>query len=111
MKGPFGALAREGFLSGVAKIINLRGGERVRIPKKPRGYLLSVIGEAALTRLIYLCGGGGGYRCVPSKSWLEGAKKSKILQLLSDGKGSAEIARELGVTDGYVSEVRRAATR
>lgn len=109
LSGPVGRLAAMGHVGAALKLIDAYGGTRVYVPRQVGGNLLELIGRDALAALIAICGDETGWRRVPPRSQLVALKKSAILAELQAGRGAAEIARKLGVQDGYVAQVRRAA--
>jgi hypothetical protein len=108
LSGAVGRLAAAGHGGAALLIIAKYGGTRFYVPRKPGGELEELIGRKALEKLIEICGDNlGCWHRAPAKSRLADLKKTLILAELEKGRGSSEIARDLGTSDSYVCEVRR----
>lgn len=82
------------------------GGSRLYIPVKPSkthkiAWLIGFIGMAALCRVY------GGDMIFIANAARQGAKKTRILDLIRQGLPLREIAKQTGVTERYVSQIKK----
>lgn len=105
--GPLGAIATQGHARAALDLIDAFGGTKLKIPAKPEGTnLADRIGLTATAALIAAACGPCEIR-VPSKSCLAERKAAMVLDAIARGESNTDIARQVGVSDTYVSKLRK----
>lgn len=108
ISGPLGALVAAGHSAAAVSLIQRFGGTKIRLPAKAANSSLSNrIGIKAAQTLIDAAGGGPCNLRIPSATCLTDRKIIAVMDAIETGGTNTEIARELGVSDTYVSRLRK----
>jgi hypothetical protein len=106
--GPLGAISAQGHARAALALIDAFGGTHIDLPGRAEGTKLAErIGLSAAAALIGVMEHTPCRIRIPSKSCLKERRAGAVLDAIAAGKTNTEIARSLGVTDTYVSRLRK----
>jgi ATP/maltotriose-dependent transcriptional regulator MalT len=105
--GPLGAIAAQGHAAAALALIDAFGGTKIKLPAKAEGSNVAErIGLSAAAALITAATAPCNLR-IPSKTCLAERRAAAVLDAIAAGRSNTDIARSLGVSDTYVSRLRR----
>lgn len=108
ISGPLGVLAAAGHTAAALTLIQEFGGTKINLPANAANSALAKrIGNAAAQALIEAAGGGPCNLRIPSATCLTNRKIIAVMDAIETGGTNTKIARELGVSDTYVSRLRK----